>query len=886
MYAAGMQTLRRRTLALAVLAAAVSLAAGPPEPDPAKKCAPCEEWNRPQEPFRLHGRTYYVGPEGLGAVLVVSEKGLVVLDGGLPQSGPLIAANIRKLGFAPEKIAVILNSHAHYDHAGGISYLQRLSGARVLASAWGARVLTTGEAPADDPQFGLRREAMQFPPAGNVHTVSDGEVVRVGELEITAHLTPGHTAGSTTWTWRSCEDGRCADVVYADSLNAVSAPEFRFTDDGAHPGLVETFRRSIATVAALPCDILVTVHPSFAGTNEKRRDPNACRDYAADAARRLDERVAKEQAAKEQAAKEQAAKEQAAKEQAAKEQAAAPAPRGIGAFFDSFAKEWMRTDPERATELQYFEGEEQDALDRQLTPTTREHERRRITLARRGLAELRAFDSQALSPEDAVSHAVLEWQLDDIVRGEPYLDHRFPYEQFRGVQREIPDFLANTHPLRNPRDALNYLARLEQVGPALDAATAEARGLGDKGMLPPSFILDATLAQMERFAAPPAAQNFIVLSFAERLGAISELTPARRQELVARAAALVADAVYPAWKRALALLREQRPKATADAGLWRLPAGDAAYRQALRHYTTTELSPDEIHELGLAQVARIEAEMDRLLKTLGRTSGSVNQRLKQLRDDAPEIKAADPRAVILADYERVIRDAEKRCEALFDLRPKATVVVKREPEFSEANAAAHYSAPARDGSLPGIFWAPLPPRTFRTSEVRRTLAYHEAVPGHHFQIALQQEMPSLPRFRQDRVFGNVSAYVEGWALYAERLAAEEGWYEGDVPGRLDQLGAELLRARRLVVDTGLHAKRWTRQQAIDYGVSVAEAERYVVMPGQACSYMVGQLRMLALRDKMKAALGGRFSLRDFHNVVLRTGTVPLHVLEQVVDGAR
>jgi uncharacterized protein (DUF885 family) len=180
---------------------------------------------------------------------------------------------------------------------------------------------------------------------------------------------------------------------------------------------------------------------------------------------------------------------------------------------------------------------------------------------------------------------------------------------------------------------------------------------------------------------------------------------------------------------------------------------------------------------------------------------------------------------------------------------------------------------------------PLPPKTFRTSDVSRTLAYHEAVPGHHFQIAIQQEMPTLPRFRQDRVLGGLSAFAEGWGLYAERLAAEEGWYEGDVRGRLGQLNAELFRARRLVVDTGQHAKRWTRQQAIDYGIAVAEVERYVVFPGQACSYMIGELRLLALRDRMKAALGGRFSMREFHNLVLSTGTVPLDVLERVVEEA-
>jgi metallo-beta-lactamase class B len=304
-----METLRRRPLMVLAFAAAISLAAGAPEPDAAKECGRCEEWNRPQKPFRLHGRSYYVGTQGLGAALVVSEKGLVLLDGGLPQSGPHIAENIRTLGFAPEKIAVILNSHAHFDHAGGIAYLQRLSGARVLASAWGAKAIETGQTPVDDPQFGFGREAREFPSAANVHTVADGEVVRIGEVEITAHLTPGHTPGGTTWSWRSCEDARCVDVVYADSLNAISAPEFRFSGDDTQPDIVESFRASIAKVAALPCDILVTVHPSFSGMDEKLRlrgqkpekdpfvDPESCRTYAADAARRLDQRVAKESAA-------------------------------------------------------------------------------------------------------------------------------------------------------------------------------------------------------------------------------------------------------------------------------------------------------------------------------------------------------------------------------------------------------------------------------------------------------------------------------------------------------------------------------------------------------------------------------------------------------------
>jgi metallo-beta-lactamase class B len=274
--------------------------------DPAKACESCAAWNAPHEPFRVFGNTYYVGLAGLSSVLVASDKGLILLDGALPQSAPLIDANIRKLGFRTEDVRLIVNSHAHYDHAGGIAALQRFSGATVAASAAGARAIEGGGPPADDPQYAFGREANGFPPVKRVRVVADGEVLRVGELAITAHLTPGHTPGSTTWTWRSCEGPRCLDVVYADSLNPVSAPAFRFTGDGARPDISGTFRRSISTVAGLRCDILLAVHPSFAGMDEKLKrrreqpasepfvDPSACRTYAADATKRLDERVTEE----------------------------------------------------------------------------------------------------------------------------------------------------------------------------------------------------------------------------------------------------------------------------------------------------------------------------------------------------------------------------------------------------------------------------------------------------------------------------------------------------------------------------------------------------------------------------------------------------------------
>jgi uncharacterized protein (DUF885 family) len=318
--------------------------------------------------------------------------------------------------------------------------------------------------------------------------------------------------------------------------------------------------------------------------------------------------------------------------------------------------------------------------------------------------------------------------------------------------------------------------------------------------------------------------------------------------------------------------------------VWKLPRGDEFYRRNLATHTTTTLTPDEIHAVGLREVARLEGEMDTTLRQLGLAQGSVRQRYAQLEQSVQPKGAGDPRQQILADNVKWVRDAEQRAEALFDVRPKAAVEVQREPPFSEKTAQANYSGPAPDGSRPGIFRLPLPGPTFELLRTR-SLAYHEAVPGHHYQIALQQESIELPRFRRAAVFGDITPYVEGWGLYAERLADENGWYADDPRGRVGYLNNMLWRARRLVVDTGIHAKKWTRQQAIDYGIAPYEVERYIVYPGQACAYMIGQLKIVEIREKARARQGSNFSIKAFHNAVLRTGGVPLPVLEAEIARA-
>jgi uncharacterized protein (DUF885 family) len=552
----------------------------------------------------------------------------------------------------------------------------------------------------------------------------------------------------------------------------------------------------------------------------------------------------------------------------------------VDAFFSSFTGQWMAMNPNAAISSRYFTGEKQDALEGQMTPLTREWRQRRATLARRGLAALKKIKNDELTPVQRVSADLMRWQLAVVADGEKFDDFTFPLEQFAGANIDLPNALTVVHPLNTEKDALNYVKRLGQVGTRMDEAIAEASRLAGKGMVPPRFIIRATITQMQQFISTPAAGNPLVTSFTERM---SPTVPvATRDALRADVERVTAEQVYPAWRRAIALLEALVAKATDEAGLSRFKGGDEAYRFALRRFTTTDLTADQIHEIGLREVARIEGEMDAILRTLGRTTGTVNERIAQLSKDQAYPLTEDGRAQIMADVNRILRDAQQRSMTLFDHVPRAPVEARPFPRFRENNAAANYTSPSRDGSRPGVFQIPLRPARM-TKFGLRTLIYHETVPGHHFQIALELENDATPRFRQIRAFGGISALSEGWGLYAERLAAESGWYENDPEGLLGQLDASLFRARRLVVDTGLHAKHWTRQQAIDYGIEASEVERYVVNPGQACAYMLGQLKLVELRDKAQKALGPRFSPKAFHNAVLMTGTVPLPMLEQQVD---
>jgi uncharacterized protein (DUF885 family) len=560
---------------------------------------------------------------------------------------------------------------------------------------------------------------------------------------------------------------------------------------------------------------------------------------------------------------------------------------------EEFAAEWMRHKPQSATRSQYFSGSEQDANDRVLSLENVyggafgvTESRARAALAQRGLRELAAFDAAALCADRRTSASIIEHRLRDTVAAQRFAEHRFVFNSFIGLHLSLITFLSTMHPLRNDRDAENYLARLEQVAPRLDEGIAEADAAAKSGFVPPEFILHRAIEQLNQLTGSAAHEHPLVANFARGLSDVADIDAPHREQFVEAAAKIVAASVIPALKRVRALLQAQLAAGSDVSGAWSLPDGEAYYAHCLASITGTSMSAREIHEIGLREVARIEAEMDGLLRGLGFSDGTMKARVEALNATLLPAQEPDPRAEILRELQEIVDDAQRRSESSFDLRPSAPVIVLREPAYSESSAAAHYTTPAPDGSRPGIYWAPLAditPKVMWLGCGTKTTCYHEAIPGHHFQLAIQQEMRELPKFRKYDAFGLDVAFVEGWALYAEHFCDEDGWYADEPAARVGYLEAQLFRARRLVVDTGIHAFKWTKQQAMDYGFTEAEIERYFCWPGQATAYMVGFLRILELREKAKRDLGDRFSIKGFHNAMLRGGAMPLDVLAREIE---
>ena len=507
------------------------------------------------------------------------------------------------------------------------------------------------------------------------------------------------------------------------------------------------------------------------------------------------------------------------------------------------------------------------------------------------LARLRSYDRSAQSESQQLSTDVLDRFLALQDEGERFRFHDYPVNQMNGVQNELPDFMLNVHQIGSARDAEAYLARLSKFGLAFDQVIAGLAHRESLGLLPPRFVVERVLDGVRRFVAPPPAEHVLATDFAARLQKLAAIPEAERARQLARVQEELERSVYPAYRRLATQLEGMRERAGTDDGVWHLPDGDAYYAWTVRLHTTTDRTPQEIHERGLAEVARIQGEMREILRAEGIPADDLAKTVRELGRD-PRFLYPDTdegRRQVLADYQAIIDDASARLPALFGRLPRARVVVERVPAFKEQGAAgAYYEIPPFDGSKPGIFYANLRHTAEHPKFGMRTLAYHEAIPGHHLQVALAQELEGVPFFRRVVPF---TAFQEGWALYAERLAAEQGFHPTAFD-RLGQLVAEVFRAARLVVDTGIHATRWTREQAIDYMTAntgmeptsvVAEVERYIVMPGQALAYKTGQLEILDLRERARRELGDRFDLREFNDRVLGSGALPLTLLSRNVD---
>lgn len=573
---------------------------------------------------------------------------------------------------------------------------------------------------------------------------------------------------------------------------------------------------------------------------------------------------------------------------AAQAGAAAPGDATLTAAFDQVMAQLVSNAPEFATSLGLDTGANAP-LRHQLAdngPDALAADLARSKTARTLIAGVRP---ETLSAQARVDREVVLYNLDSQIVGPERFglgspQQPYPISQQDGVYFSLPDFLASTHPVKTADDAEAYLDRLALMDRQLDNESEVQRREAAKGRLAPGFALDLALAQMAKLRASAPGANGLVTSLTERATAAS--LPGDWQ---ARATATVRDEVYPALDRQIALVKQLRAKARTEAGIWAIPGGDALYAAALAQATTTTMTPDEVHQLGLAQVAEITAQLDPILKGEGLTKGTVGARLDALNKQPRQLFANTDagRSQLLASLNAGNAAMQAKLGQAFSNPPSAPLEIRRvAPEIQDGAPNGYYFRAPLDGSRPAIYWINLKSTGDWPKYSLPALTYHEGVPGHHLQISTAQRAATHPL----RKIAFFNAYLEGWALYAEQLADELGGY-ADAVERAGYLQSFLFRAARLVVDTGLHTKRWTREQATDYMVAnvgfpraraLREIERYCASPGQACSYKIGHAAWLRARQNAQQIAGARFDLKQFHDV-LEAGAMPLSMLERIVE---
>jgi uncharacterized protein (DUF885 family) len=580
----------------------------------------------------------------------------------------------------------------------------------------------------------------------------------------------------------------------------------------------------------------------------------------------------------------------------------------LNAILDRLSTQFLHESPEYATALAVTEEQAGGRYIDRLSDVSREGQQRQLDLTQAGLTDLRALNRERLQGQDGVTYDVVVTALQDTVDASQFKfgnGAQAPYTvtQLTGAYTNIPDFLASQHPVTNREQADAYLTRLAAYPRMLDQETTRIGQDAADGVIPPDFCLlrraergreVGAIGQLRAFARTAPAENVLVTSLRTNLQALGDVSDADKTALVQRAETIVRDEVYPAYQRQIEALQAIQPRAVHDAGCWRLPRGEELYAAALKAYTTTTMTPDEIHNMGVELVNQFNGEMDAILRSQGMTRGTVAERVRALSQRPDQIYQSTPagREALLASLNAQVEAIRARMPEQFGTLARAPLEVKRVPEYTEAGApGGYYQNAALDGSRPGAYYINLRnPAEEWPKFTLPTLTYHEGIPGHHWQISIQQEAGSIP-FIRSALLG-FSAYAEGWGLYAEQLADEMGMYQNDPFGRVGYLQSAAFRASRCVVDTGMHSKRWTREQAIASmmhatGVNesnvVTEIERYAVWPGQACSYMVGRQAINRMREGARTALGDAYDQKGFHDTLLTNGSAPLSVSESLIN---
>jgi uncharacterized protein (DUF885 family) len=509
------------------------------------------------------------------------------------------------------------------------------------------------------------------------------------------------------------------------------------------------------------------------------------------------------------------------------------------------------------------------------------------------LSMLKKYDSETLTEVQKVTQKIAIFDTENSIdRFENFRFHSYPFNQISGNHLNLVEFMTDTHPVRNYREASDYIKRVRLIDESMKSDLLWLEEQKKLGIFAPQFVFDHVIRQLNELLSYTDDENPLMQVFIRKVSEL-EISSEKKEALFDELSAVIKSDVKPGYELILLFMESNYTNANPHHGAWSQPNGDAYYASRLRSYTTTDYTAEEIHQIGLSEVERISNRMKEIFMMLGY---EVNKPIGEMMNDLnenPEFLYADTpdrKEIVIADYNQMVKEAEEDVRPYFERFPISPVEVRAVPEYSEKTAAGgYYQAPSLDGSRPGVFYANLYDIKQTPTFGMRTLTFHEAVPGHHFQIALNQENEKLTLYR--KMGYRTSAFTEGWALYSEQLAVEAGMTK-NLYDELGVLQSEMFRANRLVVDTGMHFKRWTREEAMEYmkkttGMSDTEVrveiERYIVWPGQATSYKMGMLKILELREKAKKALGEKFDIRKFHTVVLDQGIVPLFVLEDIID---